>query len=296
MQLHAFRVELAGEFKQTVAFWGVFCHRFRHALRERDLVQQAGQVLQGGVERKAACSEFSRFSHQARTILCRQGFKQRQQISLVDDSKHGARFGFFDFAAAVGDGLVGQRERVTHAAGGGAREQVQGTGFEWDVFRFQHVFQMAGNVPRWHLLEVELQAARQHCDRHFLRVGGGENENNVARRFFQRLQHGVERVFRQHVHFVDDVDLVTPGGGGVLRVFDDVAHVVDAGVGGGVDFDQVDEAAAVNLGTGRADAAGLGAGVVVVRAVEAFGENARQRGLADAACASEQIGVMQAAL
>jgi hypothetical protein len=60
------------------------------------------------------------------------------------------------------------------------------------------------------------------------------------------------------MHLVDDVDLVAAGGGRVLGVLDHLAHVVDAGVGGRVDLDQIDETAAVDLPAGRTDAAGSG--------------------------------------
>ena len=145
-----------------------------------------------------------------------------------------------------------------------------------------------------HRLQVELQAAGEHRHRNLLRVGGGEDELHMRGRLFQRLQHGVERRLRQHVHFVDDVDLVAPHRRRVLRVVEHLAHVVDAGVRGCIEFEQVDEASGVDLRTGRAHAArrGRDAGF----AVETFGEDTRQRGLADAARARQQVGMMQPAL
>ena len=56
--------------------------------------------------------------------------------------------------------------------------------------------------------QVETLAARQHRHRHLADFGGCENELCVRRRLFQRLQQRVERRARQHVHFVEDVDLV----------------------------------------------------------------------------------------
>ena len=59
---------------------------------------------------------------------------------------------------------------------------------------------------RSHGAQVELQAARQHGDRHFLRVSGGEHKFQIFRRLFERLQHRVERGVGQHVHFVNHED------------------------------------------------------------------------------------------
>ena len=91
--------------------------------------------------------------------------------------------------------------------------------------------------------QVEALAARQHGDRNLADLGGGEDELDVRRRLFQRLQQAVEGLRRQHVHFVDDVDLVARRNRGVAHPLDDVADVVDAGMRGGVHLDHVDMAA-----------------------------------------------------
>ena len=124
-----------------------------------------------------------------------------------------------------------------------------------------------------------------------MRIGGGKDKFDVLGRFFQRFEHGVERGFGQHVHFVDDVNLVFACRGRVLGVFQHFADVVDAGVAGGVDFQQVHKSPCIN---GLASGA-LPAWFAVMRvfAVEAFGENAGDGGFAYAARACEQIGVVQ---
>ena len=93
------------------------------------------------------------------------------------------------------------------------------------------------------------------------------------------------------MHFVDDVDLVFACRGRVLGVFQHFADVVDAGVAGGVDFQQVHKPPRINGLAGGALPAGFA--VLGVFAVEAFGENAGDGGFAYAACACEQIGVVQ---
>jgi hypothetical protein len=49
----------------------------------------------------------------------------------------------------------------------------------------QNVRKMTGNCHRRHLLQIELQAAREHGDRNFLRIGRRQNELDVLRRLFQ---------------------------------------------------------------------------------------------------------------
>ena len=64
-----------------------------------------------------------------------------------------------------------------------------------------------------------------------------------------------------------------------------VADLVDLGVGGGVDLEDVDVAALRDLDAGVADAAGIGGRTLL--AVQAAREDARRRRLADAARAGE---------
>ncbi len=112
-------------------------------------------------------------------------------------------------------------------------------------------------------------------------------------RLFQRLKQGIEGGGGEHVHFVDDIDLVTPLVGGKVDLVAQVAHVVDAGVGGGVDLDQVQEAPLEDGLAVRALAAGTGS-QVIVQAVDRLGQDARQGGLAGAARPGEQVGVRPA--
>ena len=162
-----------------------------------------------------------------------------------------------------------------------------------DRFRAQDLHDLATDLRFVQPLEVELQATAQHRHQQLLRVGGGEQELDVPRRLFQRFQQRVERRLRQHVHFVDQVDLELAARRHVLRVLDQFADVVHAGVGRGVDLQQVDVAAGVDRQAGLAFAAGFGAGPAL--AIQALGEDPGDGGLADAAGAGEQERVVDAA-
>src|SRR5204862_2248243 len=85
----------------------------------------------------------------------------------------------------------------------------------------------------------------------------------------------------------------------VDRLIEQPRDLVDAAVRGGVELDVIDEAAGVDVAAGRAQATRLGgdpAVAVRTRAVERLGEDARDRRLADAARAGEEIGVVEALL
>ena len=95
------------------------------------------------------------------------------------------------------------------------------------------------------------------------------------------------------MHFVDDIDFVFAGSRCILGVFQYFADVVDACVGGGVDFQQVDVASGIDLRTAFAYAARFA--VLRVFAVEAFGKDAGDGGFAHAARTGQQVGVVQPA-
>lgn len=96
----------------------------------------------------------------------------------------------------------------------------------------------------------------------------------------------------EHVHFVDQVDLEAPTAGRVLHVIEQFAGVFDLGTAGGVDFDQVDEAALVDLPAHRTGAAGRGGDARL--AVQAFGDDTGNGSLAHATSTREQVGMVQA--
>src|SRR5262245_8759224 len=80
--------------------------------------------------------------------------------------------------------------------------------------------------------QVEALAARQYGQGDLTHLGGGEDEFYVRGRFLQGLQERIEGALGQHVHLVDEIDLVARQQGLVARAFDDLADVVNASVGG----------------------------------------------------------------
>ncbi len=113
----------------------------------------------------------------------------------------------------------------------------------------------------------------------------------MFRRLFQRFQHGIEGVAGKLMDFVDDVDLETPAGWRIGGAIEQLRHVVDAAIRGGIELDVIDEAAAIDFHAGRADSAWRGRHPGF--AIQRLGHDPRQRGLADATRAGEQIGMMQ---
>ncbi len=108
-------------------------------------------------------------------------------------------------------------------------------------------------------------------------------------RLLQRLEQRVEGRGREHVDLVHHEDAVLARRGRVAHRLDELAHVVHAGAAGRVDLAHVRRRPGGDLLARRALGAGLVRGALV--AVEAAGQDAGQRGLADAARSGEQQGV-----
>ncbi len=149
--------------------------------------------------------------------------------------------------------------------------------------------------PRgWHELEVIALAAREDRDRDLVNFRRREDERRVRRRLFQGLEERVERRHREHVHLVDDVDLAPQLRGLVADTVTELADVVDAVVGRAVDLEVVDRGAGGDGLARRADAARRRRRALLT--AERLGQHAGRGGLADAACAAEQKGVVDALL
>jgi hypothetical protein len=89
-------------------------------------------------------------------------------------------------------------------------------------------------------LELEVLAAGEDGHGNLAVLGGREDEDHLGRRLLEGLQQRVEGRVREHVDFVDDEDAVAVAAGGVADRLTQLAHVVDAVVGGAVDLEDVE--------------------------------------------------------
>ncbi|GJE72535.1 hypothetical protein CHKEEEPN_4092 [Methylorubrum podarium] len=231
-------------------------------------------------------------------VAAHRRLEQVDDPRAVGEPEHVAHACRGDRARAVGDRLIEQRERVAHRAfrraGDGGERLVLG----FHPFGGADLLQVGGEYVGLDPAQVEALAARQDRHRDLADLGGGEHELGVGRRFLQRLQEGVERLLREHVDLVDDVDLVAGRDRRVADAVDDAAHVVDAGMRGGVHLQHVhvpgfhDRLAVQPEFRHRHGGAGIRlAGAEIV---EAAGEDAGGGGLADAAHARQHPGLRDA--
>ena len=147
------------------------------------------------------------------------------------------------------DRLIEQRQRVAQAALRRARDAASSAArLERDLFLPENMLE-----PRPAICRAGI-CFRLNCRQRDSTVTGTFCGSVVARMNLT-CSGGSSSVFsialnadaREHVHFVDDVDLEAPARRRVQRVLEQLAHVVDLRVGRGVELDQIDEAARIDL-------------------------------------------------
>ena len=190
------------------------------------------------------------------------------------------------------DQLVEDGEGVPRRAGAGAHEQRQGGRLDPDVLALAELGEVRRQQPRRDQPERVVVRAGADGRDDLLGLGGREDEPEVLGRLLDELEQGVEALRGDHVGLVDDVDLVAALDRGEERLLAQVARVVDATVGRGVDLDHVDRAAAAAAQVHAALALAAGVGDRCLLAVECPRQDPRRRRLAAPARAGEQVGVV----
>ena len=132
-------------------------------------------------------------------------------------------------------------------------------------------------------------AAGEDGGRDLVELCGGQNEHQVLRRLLQDFQKGVEGGGGEHVDLVHDINPLADVGGGVNRFVPEGPDLIHAVVGGGVQLQHVQEAAAVDSHAGGA----LPAGVPLPGrfAVDGLGQNLGAGGFPGAPGACEEVGM-----
>ena len=100
------------------------------------------------------------------------------------------------------------------------------------------------------------------------------------------FKQSIEGRIREHMHFIDNIDFVLPQVGREVDLIAQVAHIIDAGVGSCIDFDQIQEASLVDS-LAMVTLVARSFGSLFSQAVDRFCQQAGRGGFSSAAWTSK---------
>jgi hypothetical protein len=117
----------------------------------------------------------------------------------------------------------------------------------------------------------------------------GEEKKDVRRGFLQGFEQSVKRLGCEHMDFINDVNLETTAAGHIFDVVSKLADLINASIGGAIDFKHVQPDAFCNL-LARLTGVAWRWGRTLLT-VHGFGHNPCYRSLANAPGAGKKKGV-----
>ena len=190
------------------------------------------------------------------------------------------------------DQLVEHRQRVTRRPGTGAHHQGQRRLVDAHALLHAQLGEVVREHPRGDQPERVVVGARADGRDDLLGLGRGEDELQVLRRLLDQLEQGVEALRADHVGLVDDVDLEAAADRGEEGPLAQVAGVVDTTVAGRVDLDHVDRPGPAAREVDARAALTARVGDRGALAVQRPRQDPGAGGLAAAARAGEEVGVV----
>ena len=284
--LGLFRIALTGLFadlQERQRLW-VFCHQhvahvFGKTLNEQSTVET---VVDDGIEQHHHLRHLvlERQVNDAKIVL------RVEHVQVLDDLLVG------DISLTERSRLVEDAEGITHAAVGLLSDDSQRLLFILDALLVGYRLQVVDGVLHRHTLEVIDLTTAEDGGQNLVLLRSGQDEDDMCRGFLQRLQERVEGGRREHVHLVDDEDLVLAYLRRNARLLHQGLDVLHRIVGGSIQLEDVQGTLLVERLTALALITRLTIGRRVL-AVDGFGKDAGTGGLSHTTGSAEQIGMGQ---
>ena len=154
-------------------------------LLHRNPVQQSAKLVHRRGKIDALLGQVRALLKHVARILGHQGLHQADKLAPIHDAEHGHHIRLAQFAAAEGDGLLGQRQGIAHAARRRAAQRPQGRLVAVDALFAQHLLEVRHHALGGQVFEVELQTPRQHRRGQLLRIRRREQKLDVLGRLFE---------------------------------------------------------------------------------------------------------------
>ena len=122
---------------------------------------------------------------------------------------------------------------------------------------------------------------------------GSQYKDNMRWWFLKSLEQGVSGTVTKHVDFVYDVDLVAGLVGSIVDLLTETPDIINTGVAGGINFDDVQSPGLGYCLAHRARIARLT--ITITKTVHRLSQNACRAGLTRSSWATKKIGVRHTA-
>ena len=279
-----------------------FGHAARHLkqrqrlriLAHQQVAEMAVQPRHESLSGKTLAQHLVEKQQSVRIVSGQDLFGDRKIGIVIEHVERRGHLGDRQILPAERNHLVEHRQRVAHSAVGLAGDQVQRLVVVGHSFLRSDVFEVLHAVLDANPVEIVNLTARQDRRNDLVLFGRSQDKHGMCGRLFERFQKRVERLHRQHVHLVDDIDAVTTDLRRNTHLVGQVADIVHRVVRRGVQFVDIERPALVERTARFALVAGFGVGPRI-QAVDRFGEDPRASRLADAARPAEQVRMRQLA-
>ena len=151
--------------------------------------------------------------------------------------------------------LVENRKAIADRAFGGIGNDMQCFVFGCDAFLGTNTGKVTLQQLCWNTAQIEPLRPAEHGHRQLFNLSGRKQKLHMRWRFFQRFEQSIEGIAGQHVDFIDDVDFVARRDRRITHSLNDLAHIINAGMGGRIHFDHIDMAPLGNRSARLAHAA-----------------------------------------
>ena len=209
-----------------------------------------------------------------------------QDVQVIDNSLIG------NIPICKTDYLVEDGQRVAHTTIRFLGNHIQGFRFSRHSFAGRYVFQMLHHIGNRDTRKVVYLATGQDGRQHLMLLRRSQNEQSMMGRFLQCFQKCIESRRTQHMHLIDNKDLVFSDRRRNAHLVDQGTDVIDRVVGGGIEFMDIIRTLLVEGLAGFAFVTGFPVGSRI-QTIDRLGKDTGTRSLAHSTGTAKEVGMSQ---
>mgnify|MGYP003587516888 CR=1 FL=1 len=181
---------------------------FRRSTREQEFTEE---VQKGAGENREILAVFGEGTDETKCfgqVSVGEAGGERDEVLGFRRAEHDGDGRFVDGAIGQTRYLGQERFGIAHPALGDFGDHANGSGGDLDLFRFGDAGEFLGDAFDRESGKVETLATGKDGGWYLVDLSGRKDEDDMCRWFLESLEERIESAGREHMDFVDDVDLV----------------------------------------------------------------------------------------